>query len=191
MVLHHSKHHQTYVNNLNIALQAQSVAASSKDIVEQLNLQSAVRFSAGSHINHTLFWENLAPPSSTSEPGSPCPGINAALKERWNSVDGFKENFEDTLLTIQGSGWGWLVQDAESGYLDIITTKDQDIVPKGKKPLLGVDMWEHAYYLQYLNNKKDYIRGIWHVINWPVVEKKFLASSEAVFGLLQGLNSVL
>lgn len=93
------------------------------------------------------------------------------------------------LLGLKGSGWGWLVQDVETGGLEIITSKDQDIVPAGKKPLLGIDMWEHAYYLQYLNDKGSYAKGIWKVVNWKKLEERFEGSFDAVFGQLAGLRS--
>jgi Fe-Mn family superoxide dismutase len=92
------------------------------------------------------------------------------------------------LLGLKGSGWGWLVQDIECGNLEITTSKDQDIVPAGKKPLLGIDMWEHAYYLQYLNDKGSYAKGIWKVVNWEKVEERFGGSEEVVFGPLKGLR---
>lgn len=95
------------------------------------------------------------------------------------------------LLGLKGSGWGWLVRDLESGGLEIVTSKDQDVVPAGKKPLLGIDMWEHAYYLQYLNDKGAYTRGIWEVINWKKVEERFEGGAEAVWGSLVGLKSGL
>jgi Fe-Mn family superoxide dismutase len=104
-------------------------------------------------------------------------------------VEAFIEKFNATLLGLKGSGWGWLVQDTDSGILEITTSKDQDIVPAGKKPLLGIDMWEHAYYLQYLNDKGSYTKGIWKVVNWKKVEERFNGNSEAVFGVLAGLRS--
>ncbi|RFU27739.1 hypothetical protein B7463_g8598, partial [Scytalidium lignicola] len=193
MTLHHSKHHQAYVTNLNGALQSQATASSTGNIVEQIHLQAAVRFNAGGHINHTLFWENLIPASATttSPSSSVAPNLVTALSSHWGSVDGFKAKFEATLLSLQGSGWGWLAQDVNTGTLEIITSKDQDIVPKGKKPLLGVDMWEHAYYLQYLNNKKDYVTGIWNVINWGAVEKRLVGNVENVFGSVGSLAASL
>ncbi|TKX26941.1 iron/manganese superoxide dismutase-1 [Elsinoe australis] len=172
MTLHHTQHHQTYVNSLNAALQSQATAFSAGKIAEQVHLQQLIKFHAGGHINHSLFWENLAPASSTtpSPTAESAPTLHAALVKHWSSVEAFKEAFEATLLGLQGSGWGWLVQDGKTGVLAIITTKDQDIPPKPYKPLLGVDMWEHAYYLQYQNKKKDYTKEIWHVINWKTVE---------------------
>lgn len=189
MVLHHSKHHQTYVNNLNAALKSQASAVSSQDIITQLDLQIAIRFNAGGHINHTLFWENLTPASSANDHESAYPELAAALKNRWGGLGAFKAKFEAALLGIKGSGWGWLVADEESGYLEITTTKDQDPVSTGKKPLLGIDMWEHAYYLQYFNDKKSYVEGIWKVVNWQVVEKRYKSSTHEVFGVLKGLKA--
>ncbi|KFX97867.1 hypothetical protein O988_04640 [Pseudogymnoascus sp. VKM F-3808] len=193
MTIHHSKHHQTYVTNLNGALGSQATASATNSIVQQVHLQAAIRFNAGGHINHTLFWENLTPASETaaSPAASGAPQLVTALTSQWGSVDVFKGKFEETLLGLQGSGWGWLVQDVETGLLEIITSKDQDIVPKGKKPLLGVDMWEHAYYLQYFNNKKEYVAGIWNVINWTVVEKRLGSNIDTVFSVVGTLAANL
>ena len=188
MKIHHLKHHQAYVDNLNATLQIQSSFVASKNIVDQVHIQTAIRFNAGGHINHSLFWENLTPPSAEGQlPALGNSKLREALQNRWGSVEAFKSKFEANLLAIQGSGWGWLVQDIESGGLEIMATKDQDVVPKLKKPLLGVDMWEHAYYLQYLNNKKEYVTGIWNVVNWNVVDARLAASNIQVFGDLAGL----
>jgi Fe-Mn family superoxide dismutase len=189
MSLHHTKHHQTYINNLNNALAFQVAATDKDDIISQLHLQSAINFSAGGHINHTLFWENLAPVSSPSAQANVASKLVAAISARWGSLEKFQEKFNAVILGLKGSGWGWLVQDTESGNLEIVTTKDQDIVPAGKKPLLGIDMWEHAYYLQYLNDKGSYAKKIWNVINWKKVEERFVGESDSVFGTLAGLRS--
>ncbi|OBT82960.1 hypothetical protein VE02_08186 [Pseudogymnoascus sp. 03VT05] len=193
MTLHHSKHHQAYVTNLNGALNSQATASTTNSIVQQVHLQEAIRFNAGGNINHTLFWENLTPAAGTaaSPVSSEAPSLIAALTSQWGSVDGFKRKFEEILLGLQGSGWGWLVQDVETNVLEIITSKNQDIVPKGKKPLLGVDMWEHAYYLQYFNNKKEYVAGIWNIINWTVVEKRLGSDINTVFSVVGTLAANL
>jgi Fe-Mn family superoxide dismutase len=188
MTLHHSKHHQAYVNNMNAALQSQATASAKSDIIAQLQLQEVMKFNAGGHINHTLFWENLTPASSASAQPSSAPKLMSAINAHWGSLEKFQEKFNATLLGLKGSGWGWLVQDADSNGLEIITSKDQDPVPAVKKPLLGVDMWEHAYYLQYLNDKGSYAKGIWKVINWEKVEERFESSAEEVFGSLAGLR---
>ena len=146
MELHHGKHHQTYVNNLNTALKSYANASSNNDITQQIALQSAIRFNGGGHINHSLFWENLAPATSPNANPDSAPKLVGAIKNTWGSLDAFKGHFNKALLGLQGSGWGWLVKDAQG--LRIITTKDQDPVVGGEVPIFGVDMWEHAYYLQ-------------------------------------------
>ncbi|KAG8624179.1 hypothetical protein KVT40_009155 [Elsinoe batatas] len=193
MTLHHTMHHQTYITNLNAALATHATALSAGRIAEQLHLQQAIKFNAGGHINHTLFWENLAPASSTSPSPSPsnAPTLHAALTQTFGSIDAFKSAFETTLLGLQGSGWGWLVQDAKTGQLLITTSKDQDIPSKGLKPLLGVDMWEHAYYLQYQNKKKEYTKEIWNVVNWKTVEGRLTGGLSADFDELVGMGGKL
>lgn len=192
MRLHHDKHHVAYVNNLNAALRTQSdTSSSARNESERLELQAVIQFNAGGHINHTLFWENLAPPSSPPTKESAGPKLTAALTKKWGSVAAFQEKFRAVLLGIRGSGWGWLVHSQESGDLAIISSKDQDPVPKGYKPLLGIDMWEHAYYLQYLNDKGGYVSKIWEIVNWEVVEGRFLRSLEEIYGSLQDLRATL
>jgi Fe-Mn family superoxide dismutase len=146
MELHHSKHHAAYVANLNNALQSHVVAVTSSDIASQIALQAAIKFNGGGHINHSLFWHNLAPAGSDEAKADAAPALTAEIQRTWGSLDAFKKAFSTTLLGIQGSGWGWLVKDGSG--LRIVTTKDQDPVVGGEVPVLGVDMWEHAYYLQ-------------------------------------------
>ncbi|TQV95518.1 cytosol Mn-superoxide dismutase [Cordyceps javanica] len=183
MELHHGKHHQTYVTNLNAALKSYAAA----DVAGQIALQQALKFNGGGHINHSLFWENLAPagtPEADLAGGAAAPTLAAALAQTWGSVDDFKKAFAAALLGLQGSGWGWLVKDARGG-LRIITTKDQDPVVGPEIPVFGVDMWEHAYYLQYLNGKAAYIENIWNVINWKTAERRFVGGREDVFKALK------
>lgn len=146
MELHHSKHHQTYVTNLNNLVSTLSTSESPA----QVTSQPAFRFHAGGHINHTLFWRNLTPPNSPEASSSAALKLGAAIKDTWGSEDAFKKEFNKRLLGIMGSGWGWLVKyGKENGRLGIVTTKDQDpIAGEGQVPIIGVDMWEHAYYLQ-------------------------------------------
>ncbi|KAF8475618.1 Manganese/iron superoxide dismutase [Kalaharituber pfeilii] len=172
MELHHKKHHQAYVNNLNAALASLVKALAKNDIKQQIELQQVINFNGGGHINHSLFWTGLCSATSPAASPSSAPRLQAAIQKRWGSYDTFKETFSTTLLGIQGSGWGWLAKDG-SGVLSIETTKDQDPVTGGKLPIFGVDMWEHAYYLQYYNDKASYVHGIWNIINWETAEKRF------------------
>ncbi|KAK0619405.1 Manganese/iron superoxide dismutase [Immersiella caudata] len=182
MELHHSKHHAAYVANLNNALQSHVVAVTSSDIASQIALQAAIKFNGGGHINHSLFWQNLAPASSEEAKSEAAPSLTAEIQKTWGSFDAFKKAFSTTLLGIQGSGWGWLVKDGSG--LRIVTTKDQDPVVGGEIPIFGVDMWEHAYYLQYLNGKAAYVENIWNVINWKTAEERFLGTREDIFKTL-------
>ncbi|KAH0538317.1 hypothetical protein FGG08_005091 [Glutinoglossum americanum] len=185
MTIHHTKHHQAYVTNLNAALASLVTFSQTSDIPAQIALQQAVKFNGGGHINHSLFWENLTPAGSPGASHEAGPHVRKAITERWGGEEKFKDAFTKVLLGLQGSGWGWLVRDEEFGSLEIITTKDQDPVPAGKVPIFGVDMWEHAYYLQYLNNKAEYIKGIWHIINWDTAEKRYSGGRKDAFSVLK------
>ncbi|KAK4234282.1 Manganese/iron superoxide dismutase [Achaetomium macrosporum] len=178
MELHHSKHHQAYVTNLNAALESHVAAVAANDIASQIALQQAIKFNGGGHINHSLFWKNLAPTGSDETSPAAAKELVAAIEKTWGSLESFKKAFSATLLGIQGSGWGWLVKEAGDGAgLRIVTTKDQDPVVGGDVPIFGVDMWEHAYYLQYLNGKAAYVENIWNVINWKTAEARFSGKS--------------
>jgi Fe-Mn family superoxide dismutase len=149
MELHHGKHHQAYVTNLNKALESHVAAVSAGDVATQIALQQAIKFNGGGHINHSLFWKNLAPAGSDETNLGEAKELVAAIDKTWGSVGDFQKAFSAALLGIQGSGWGWLVKEAGNGAgLRIVTTKDQDPVVGGDVPIFGVDMWEHAYYLQ-------------------------------------------
>lgn len=148
MELHHSKHHNTYVTNLNAALQGQAEAIRTANLPAQLSLQPAINFNAGGHINHSLFWANLTPPGGPNASPDAAPTLVKAIQQEWTDLPTFRKKFAEVLLGIKGSGWGWLVRRGENGPLAIVTTKDQDIVGKDEIPIFGVDMWEHAYYLQ-------------------------------------------
>jgi Fe-Mn family superoxide dismutase len=156
MELHHQKHHQTYINNLNAALSAQVTATQSNDVPTLISLQQKIKFNGGGHINHSLFWKNLTPPGTPgNDLASAAPSLREAIVSRWGSHEGFVKAFGTELLGLQGSGWGWLVsKGGPKGRLDIVTTKDQDPVAATDVPIFGVDMWEHAYYLQ--------VRGLYH-----------------------------
>ncbi|KAG2038225.1 Manganese/iron superoxide dismutase [Suillus americanus] len=165
MELHHKKHHQTYVNALNAA---EASYAKSSTPRERIALQAALKFNGGGHINHSLFWKNLAPASSEGKGngGSLKAGpLKEAIEQTFGSLDTLKKEFNATTAGIQGSGWGWL-------RLEITTTANQDPLLT-LVPIIGVDIWEHAFYLQYLNVKVDYLNAIWSVINFEEAEKRY------------------
>ena len=177
MEIHHSKHHATYVTNLNAAVEGTEFA--DKDINELIaNLdavpaekQTAVRNNGGGHANHTLFWEVIAPGGSNTPVGN----VAAAIDAKFGSFDAFKEAFAAAATTRFGSGWAWLIVDGDG--VAVTSTPNQDSpVMEGKTPILGLDVWEHAYYLNYQNRRPDYIGAFWNVVNWDVVEAKFQAA---------------
>ena len=177
MEIHHTKHHQTYITNVNAALEGTEFA--DKDILEVIsNLdalpaekQGAVRNNGGGHANHSLFWEVIAPGGSKEPVGE----VKAAIEAKFGSFEAFKEAFAAAGTTRFGSGWAWLIVDGDG--VAVTSTPYQDSpVMEGKTPILGLDVWEHAYYLNYQNRRPDYIAAFWNVVNWDVVEAKFQAA---------------
>jgi superoxide dismutase, Fe-Mn family len=176
MELHHDKHHATYVTNLNKALESAS-DLQSKSIEEILSnnlsavpedIKTAVRNNGGGHANHTLFWNLLKPNGG----GSPTGEIESLITSKFGGFDKFKEKFNAAATGRFGSGWAWLVKDG-SGNFDIVSTANQDSpLMEGKKPILGLDVWEHAYYLKYQNRRPEYIAAWWNVVNWDEVNKQ-------------------
>jgi len=178
MTLHHTKHHQAYVNALNAA-EANYVKTTTPK--ERIALQAAIRFNGGGHINHTLFWTNLAPSvvQGKGNGGVLVDGqLKTAILATWGSLDALKTEFNATTAAIQGSGWGWLGYNPKTKTLEIVTTANQDPL-LSHVPIIGVDIWEHAFYLQYLNVKVDYLNAIWNVINFEEAERRFV---EAISG---------
>lgn len=176
MELHYSKHHQTYIDKLNAALEKapELQNKSIEELISNLNaapeaVRMAVRNHGGGHYNHTLFWKFMSPDGGT-EPHGP---LADALKEKYQSFQGFMDAFGEKALAIFGSGWAWLQPD-----LSIITTPNQDspLMNGGQPPLLGLDVWEHAYYLDYTYKRGDYVQAWWHVVNWHEVENRFEAA---------------
>ncbi|PWN30619.1 Fe-Mn family superoxide dismutase, variant [Jaminaea rosea] len=170
MEIHHSKHHNTYVNNLNAAEETLSNALAKNDVKGTIASQSAIKFNGGGHVNHSLFWLNLAPEKEGG--GKLVDGqLKAAIEKQFGGLDELKKKVNAQALAIQGSGWAWLGYDPSTKSLDIVTTKDQDPL-LSHVPLVGIDMWEHSYYLQHQNNKAAYLENVWKVVNWKTAEER-------------------
>ena len=176
MQLHHDKHHAAYVNNLNNALQNQSQLASwtVEDLVQRINevpesIRTAVRNNAGGHTNHSMFWQIMKPNGG----GEPTGELGSAIQQAFGSFDQFKAAFNDAGVKRFGSGWTWLVLD-RSGKLQVISTANQDSpMMDGMFPVMGNDVWEHAYYLKYQNRRPDYLAAWWNVVNWDEIVHRY------------------
>ncbi|MGC1878918.1 MAG: Fe-Mn family superoxide dismutase [Rhabdochlamydiaceae bacterium] len=172
MQLHYTKHHGGYVTNLNAALEKYHDAEEKRDVAAMIALQSAIRFNGGGHVNHSIFWTNLAPVGKGGGEGAKGE-LAQALQAEFGSVETFVERLSGAAIAIQGSGWGWLGYHKAVGKLVIATCSNQDpLSTLGFVPLLGIDVWEHAYYLQYKNVRADYVKNIWKVVNWKNVEER-------------------
>jgi Fe-Mn family superoxide dismutase len=176
MEIHQGKHHNAYVTNLNKALESapdlankslEELLANNCAIVPE-SIRTAVRNNAGGHINHSMFWQIMGPNAG----GQPSGALAAAINSTFGSFDTFKEKLSAAGMGRFGSGWAWLV--AHNGKLDIYSTANQDSpVMEGKFPVMGVDVWEHAYYLKYQNRRNEYLAAWWNVVNWAEIEKRF------------------
>lgn len=177
MNLHYNKHHATYVANLNKALEQYAEAEEKNDLAAMVALQQTIRFNGGGHINHSIFWTNLAPTAKGG--GTPPEGaLAAAINQEFGSLQNFIDQFSTKVVAIQGSGWGWLGFNKAKNRLEIVTCDNQDpLSTKGLVPLLGVDVWEHAYYLQYKNVRAEYVKAIWGIINWKNVAERYAQAS--------------
>jgi superoxide dismutase, Fe-Mn family len=173
MNLHYTKHHQTYVNNLNKALEQYAEAQQKNDLQTMIALQAAIKFNGGGHVNHSIFWTNLSPQNKGG--GTPPEGeLAEALNRDFGSLQNFTDQLSTKAVAIQGSGWGWLGYNKAKDKLEIATCDNQDpLSTKGLIPLLGIDVWEHAYYLQYKNVRADYVKAIWGVVNWKNVAERY------------------
>ena len=182
MHLHHDKHHQAYINNVNAALanHPDLAAKSVDDLIKDLNaipedIRGVVRNNGGGHSNHTAFWTLMGPANTTGIGGAPTGPIADQIAKDFGDFDAFKKTFNETTAKQFGSGWGWLV--IQSGKLKVITTPNQDSpLSQGLYPILGNDVWEHAYYLKYQNKRPDYLAAWWNVVNWDEVAKRFQAA---------------
>jgi Fe-Mn family superoxide dismutase len=176
MTLHHDKHHATYVNNLNTALEKYPDLQnkSAEELIRDLNsvpedIRTAVRNNGGGHVNHTMFWQIMGPNGG----GEPTGALAQAINEAFGSFDEFKKQFNDAGAKRFGSGWVWLVR-TSGGQLQITSTANQDNpLSEGHYPIMGNDVWEHAYYLKYQNRRPEYLSAWWNVVNWDEVNKRF------------------
>jgi superoxide dismutase, Fe-Mn family len=182
MELHHSKHHQAYVTGANAALDAMAEARESGNFGNLPKLQKDLAFHLGGHVNHSVFWQNLSPTGGEAQ-GE----LLAAINEYFGSYDAFKAHFTASAMGIQGSGWAYLAWDAMGNRLVIGQLYDQQgNIALGSVPLLMLDMWEHAFYLDYQNVKGDYVKAFWNIINWEDVAKRFASVKVASRSLLLG-----
>jgi Fe-Mn family superoxide dismutase len=176
MEIHHQKHHATYINKLNTALagypelQKQSV----EELLRSLHsvpdpIRNVVRNNGGGHYNHTIFWTIMGPEKNKLPEGK----LLAAIRESFGSYDKFKEDFTNAAVNQFGSGWAWLMLDNKNKLLVRSTANQDSPISEGLKPILGIDVWEHAYYLKYQNRRPEYIENWWHVVNWQEVAKRF------------------
>lgn len=177
MKLHHTKHHATYVNNLNIAEEKLSEALNKKDTASIIQLQGAIKFNGGGHLNHSIFWKNLSPLG-----GEPCKELLTGIEESFKGLEDMKQKMSAAAVSVQGSGWAWLGYCKETGRLKVATTSNQDPLEPttGLVPVLGIDVWEHAYYLQYKNVRADYVKAIWKIVNWNDLSERYAEAKSQV-----------
>lgn len=179
MELHHSKHHNTYVTNLNIGMAKLHEAEQTGNISEVIALQGGLKFNGGGHINHSIFWQNLAPIGKGG--GEMVEGdLLNMINAQYGSLDNMQKTLSASTVAVQGSGWGWLGYDKSNDRLAIATCANQDPLQAttGLVPLFGIDVWEHAYYLQYKNVRPDYVNEIWKVVNWADVAARLAAAKK-------------
>ena len=181
MKIHHDKHHQAYITNLNNALKGhedllgkpiEELIGNLKNIPDE-KLQTAVRNNGGGHLNHSMFWQMMG----SKKGGEPSGALAKAIEDAFGSFDKFQQQLSTAAVTRFGSGWGWLVVD--QGKLKVLSTANQDSpVSNGQTPILGIDVWEHAYYLKYQNKRPDYVKAWWNVVNWDDAAERFNQASK-------------
>ncbi|MCD5347076.1 superoxide dismutase [Agromyces sp. S2-1-8] len=181
MELHHSKHHQAYVTGANTALAQLAEARDSGNLANVNKLEKDLAFNLGGHVNHSIFWTNLSPNRGDKPTGE----LAAAIDDQFGSFDKFQAHFTATALGVQGSGWAVLAWDSLGQRLIIVQFFDQQgNLPAGIVPLLMLDVWEHAYYLDYKNVRADYVKAFWTIVDWENVQQRFTAAGEKTSGLL-------
>ncbi|MGK0716215.1 superoxide dismutase [Leucobacter sp. W1153] len=182
MQLHHDKHHQAYVTGANTALQQLAEARDTENLAAVNKLEKDLAFNVGGHVNHTIFWNNLSPEGGERPEGE----LASAIDEFFGSFEKFQAHFTATAMGVQGSGWSVLAWDALGQRANIVQLFDQQgNLPAGTIPLLMLDVWEHAYYLDYLNVRADYVQAFWNIANWQDVAKRFEAARSQSAGLIQ------
>lgn len=174
MKIHYEKHHAAYVNNLNVAEEKLAEAQTKGDVNAIISLAPALRFNGGGHINHSIFWQNLGPKTEEEPKGE----LKEAIQRDFGSFENLKNQLSTASVAVQGSGWGWLGYNKQTGRLQVATCPNQDPLEAttGLVPLFGIDVWEHAYYLQYKNVRPDYVKAIWNVANWKDISKRLAAA---------------
>jgi Fe-Mn family superoxide dismutase len=179
MQIHHGKHHQAYINNLNKAIGDQAALAgkSAEDLVKNLaavpeSIRKTVQNNAGGHVNHSLFWQSLK-----KDGGAPMGELAKAMDAKFGSLDKFKEDFAKAATTVFGSGWAWLSLDGKELKIEQSPNQDSPLM-QGRIPLFGIDVWEHAYYLKYQNRRPDYVAAFFNVINWEFVSERYARLSK-------------
>ncbi len=181
MELHHSKHHQAYVNGANAAVEQLAEARAAGNFSTVAKLSKDLAFNLGGHINHSVFWKNMSPDGG----GEPTGGLGDALTETFSGFAAFQKHFSEVALSIQGSGWAILAWDSLGAQLGIYQLYDQQAnLPAAQIPLLQIDMWEHAFYLQYRNVKADYVKAWWNVVNWDDVSARYDRARSQTAGLI-------
>ncbi|KAM9862500.1 superoxide dismutase [Leucobacter sp. BZR 635] len=181
MELHHGKHHQAYVTGANTALEQLAEARDSGNLAPVNKLEKDLAFNVGGHVNHTIFWNNMSPEGG----GQPEGELAAAITEFFGDFEKFQAHFAATAMGVQGSGWAVLAWDSLGQRANIVQMFDQQgNLPAGTVPLLMLDCWEHAYYLDYLNVRADYVKAFWNVANWQDVAKRFEAARSQTPGLI-------
>lgn len=172
MELHYNKHHKGYVTNLNAALEKYHEAESKNDVAQMIALQSAIKFNGGGHINHTIFWTILTPAAKATK--TPTGELAKMIQKDFGDFEAFKEKLTTLATGVQGSGWGWLGYNKNLKKLELAACANQDpLSTLNLVPLFGIDVWEHAYYLQYKNVRADYVKAIWQILNWKTIEERF------------------
>jgi Fe-Mn family superoxide dismutase len=181
MELHHSKHHQAYVTGANTALQQLAEARDSDNLANVNKLEKDLAFNLGGHVNHSIFWTNMSPDGGDAPTGE----LASAIDDQFGSFDKFRAHFTATALGVQGSGWAVLAWDSIGQRLVVLQFFDQQSnMPAGIVPLLMLDVWEHAYYLDYKNVRADYVKAFWNIVDWANVQQRLQTATEKTSGLL-------